>query len=116
MRNLREVPGVGVLSFNWDAIARLVETFGQDFDAKLSEAFIHSDVRTIAQAVAIGTGKTVDEIMLLSPPIVATSNAISVALNLAFHGPKGAPPAKGESNPPRWISWIKRAVMRSAPD
>lgn len=112
-RGEREITGVGTLRYDWDAVARLVDAFGPDFDAKLGAAFIHTDMSVIARAVAIGTGKTEDEIKAACPPIMPTINAIHAALNLAFHGQGKAPPVTpGESNPTGWILWIWRVARR----
>jgi len=96
------IPGLGLLHYDWDAIARLIDAFGQDFDSTISEAMVKNDMTAIATAVAIGLGPTVtpDEVKAVSPPIVPTVNAVMVALNLSFHGePTGAPHDEAEPNP-----------------
>lgn len=115
-RGEQSVPGLGVLTYDWDAIARLIDAFGQSFDTKLSEAMVSNDLDAIATAVAIGLGgeTTPEDVKRASPPIVPTVNAVMVALNLSFHGKKEAPAATGDGNPPRTSS-AKRAKRRSKP-
>lgn len=110
------VPGLGVLIYNWDAVAQLVAALGSDFDAKITAAATATDIKTIALAVAVGTGKTVAEVMTASPPYVPTAMAVIAALNVAFNGVKGAPPV-ADANPPRstasrLISSLRRALGR----
>lgn len=102
-RGEQYVPGLGTLNYDWDAIARLIDSFGQSFDAKLSEAMVSNDLDAIATAVAIGLGGgvTPDDVKKASPPIVPTVNAVMIALNLSFHGSKEAPAATGDGNPPK---------------
>lgn len=118
MRNEREVPGLGTLRYDWHAIGRLVEEFGQDFDAAISKASVLTDIDAIAKAVAIGLGDGIsaEDVKRASPPIVPTVQAVMEALNLAFHGQKGAPPADGKavSHPPR-TSLPPRGKRHSAP-
>lgn len=106
------VPGVGVLKFDWDRVAALVTELGQDFDARISQAAVTMDLDTMATAVAIGTGKTAEDVRKASPPIAATFDALSEALNRAFHGAKEAPPANGKANPPKATGSRKRARTR----
>lgn len=102
-RGEQTVPGLGVLKYDWDAIARLIDAFGQSFDSKLSEAMVANDLDAIAIAVAIGLGgeMTADDVKRASPAIVPTVNAVMLALNLSFHGDVEAPAASGGGNPTR---------------
>lgn len=96
-------------------IQTLIDEFGSDFDEAISTAARDMDVKTIARFVAIGSGRTVDEVIAESPPVVPTVSAIMEALNVAFHGQKEAPPASdGEANPPRSTSSGKRGGKRTA--
>lgn len=101
-RGEQDIPGLGTLKYDWDAIARLIDAFGQSFDTKLSEAMVSNDLEAIATAVAIGLGGewTPEAVKQASPPIVPTVSAVMVALNLSFHGSKEAPAATGDENPP----------------
>lgn len=113
------MPGVGVLVFKWDAIARLISELGPDWEQKIARVPANHDLSTLAVAVAVGTGKSYDEIMELSPPIFPTITATVAALNLAFHGKRESPQVAAE-NPPRpktlrrLISWLTSLSGRRA--
>lgn len=99
-----EVPGVGVIRYDWNAIANLIAEFGEDFDTAISTAAQKLDVDVIARAAAIGmVDTTAEDIKAAAPPIVPTVAAVLEALNLAFHGQREAPPAGDgtDSNPTR---------------
>ena len=85
------VNGVGVLVYDWDAIGRLVDALGADFDTKISEAATALDMKIIATALSIGAGVSVDDVMRASPPIRQAMDAINTAFILAFHGHTGVP-------------------------
>lgn len=115
-RGATSAPGLGELRYDWDAIARLVDVFGNDFDAKITAAALATDLDTIAKAAAIGCGKTAEQVKALSPTITPTVQAIMAALNLAFTGKREAPPVAGENPPNRnsgAISSPTRAKRRS---
>lgn len=79
---------------------QIVDQIGPDFDSKISHAAVVTDLDTIAKAVAIGAGVTVDQVRDASPPITATVTALIGALNLAFNGQREAPAAEPGENPP----------------
>jgi hypothetical protein len=115
-RGETSVPGLGTLRYDWDAVAKLIAEFGQDFDANISKSMAKMDLETIAKAVAIGLGITPEEVKRAAPPIVPTINAVMIALNLSFHGKSEAPVATG-GNPPKRsavTSSRKRGSKRSA--
>lgn len=120
-RGEQDIPGLGTLRYDWNAIARLIDAFGESFDATLSEAMMKNDLEAVATAVAIGLGGdwTADAVKEASPPIVPTINAVMVALNLSFHGQKEAPPAAA-GNPPnrkaRRTGSAKRGAKRTDAD
>lgn len=109
MRNAVDVPGVGTLRYDWDAIERLIAELGADFDARISKAAQTLDVGVLALVVAIGAGVSVDDVKRASPPITPTFGAVIAALNLAFHGQQEAQPSDGDANPTR-----RRATSSSA--
>jgi hypothetical protein len=110
-RGEAEVPGVGALRYDWDRIARLIDTLGPDFDAKISQAMATTDIATLAKVVAIGIpGCTPADVREVSPPILATHNAIRDALNLAFHGKREGAPGDPDENPPRRRSIWSRVL------
>ena len=116
-RGETEVPGIGVIRFDWDAIARLVDEFGAGFDSVISQAIVEADVEVLAKTVAIGAvdAITPEFVADVSPPITPTANAIMKALNLAFHGTEGAPAAERDENPPPWtllVRGVKRLLRR----
>lgn len=108
------MPGLGVLSYDWDAVARLVAALGSDFDTKITQAALETDMETLATAVAIGLGESVEYVKDISPPITLTVAAVMEALNLAFNGQREASPADGSENPPAAISSRKRGSKRTA--
>lgn len=94
--------GVGVIRFDWDAIANLKAQFGDNFDQAVSDAVQSLDVTAMSEILAAGTtAMTAAQIRKASPPVMEAGNAILTALNLAFHGERKAPPAKddGTENP-----------------
>lgn len=100
------------LRYDWHAIAKLIDTFGNDWDVKFTEAAATMNTEVIAQFVAIGSDATVDDVMKASPPITPTIGAITQALNLAFHGTKEAPHVEADENPPMMTegTWWSRLV------
>lgn len=108
-------PGLGVLQYDWDAVARLVAALGPDFDTKISHAAINTDLDTIALAAAVGLGETPEYVKDVSPPIASTAQAVMEALNLAFHGEVEAPAATGDANPTLWTSLVARVTRLFAP-
>lgn len=105
-----ELPGLGVIRFNHDALARVRDVLGPEWDKVLSDAMLTHDMETIDKVVAIGLGKSFEEVWAFSPPVVPTIEAVMVALNLAFHGQREAP-RDADENPPVLQGIISR--MRS---
>lgn len=93
------IDGVGhVIHFDWLAIQRLRTDYGVDFEEKIAEAELSFDMETLAKVLAVGLARhhdgeiTPEAIMRNPPPIVGAVQAVTEALNLAFHGAKEAPP------------------------
>lgn len=86
--------------YDWDAVARLVEALGPEFDGKIAEATTRLDLEVLAEALVIGLQRDWPEadaatIRRASPPIFEVQRAIGAALNLAFHGRE-----EGSAQPP----------------
>lgn len=92
-RGAVEIPGIGAIRYDWDAIGRLVAEFGHDFDVKITKASVTYDVDTIAAFIAAGSTASVADVKRASPPLAVAVAGVMAALNLAFHGTGKAPPA-----------------------
>jgi hypothetical protein len=107
-----ELAGLGVLKFDWERLAKLVDVLGPDFDTKLSKAALNYDLQTITVAISIGLGGVdADEIKRASPPLISAVGALMAALNIAFHGGKEPPQDAGE-NPPKRKSAATSSATR----
>lgn len=92
-----------VLVFDWDALARLSEELGTDFDTKIAQAGYDLDLSVLAVALTVGFRRewpeaTPEIIKRSGPPLVKVVEALGQALNLAFYGSREAP--TGPVNPP----------------
>jgi hypothetical protein len=89
--------------FDWDAIARLKNALGTDFDGKIAQAGSELDMETLAVALSVGLQRgwpkvSPTVVQAQSPPVVEVIRVLGDALNLAFYGNTEAPPAT--VNPP----------------
>lgn len=103
------------LRFTWDAIARLRQALGEDYDTVITQAFNTQDVESIAHVVSIGSVDDLDPaaVMAASPPVIPTINACLDAIHRAYYGPDGPPEALDE-NPrkARAATWWRRLTAR----
>lgn len=94
------------LVFNYDALERLQALLGASWEAELNGALLKSDVKIIAEVLAIGLearqpGKwSAEKIRALSPPLFAISQAITLAVKRAYWG-DGEPPELPSEDTPR---------------
>ena len=72
--------------YNWAGIKQIQEELGQDFEEKIAQACLDTDLDTLSKVLAIGTGFTAEEIQKASPPVVEVIEGITRAINYAFHG------------------------------
>ncbi len=72
--------------YNWAGIKRIQDELGQDFEEKIAQACLDTDLETLSKVLAIGTGLTVVEIQKASPPVLEVIEGITRAINYAFHG------------------------------
>lgn len=107
------------LRYSWAAILALREEFGDGFDSALTDAMMQMDLPRISTAIAIGLREdwpdcTADDVMRASPPISPSLAAVQKALELAFHGPEGAPPERPEN--PLLAAWSRlKATLSGLP-
>ncbi|HKJ75400.1 MAG TPA: hypothetical protein VKA19_14900 [Alphaproteobacteria bacterium] len=105
------------LAYDWNAIATLRSQFGADYFDKLAKAADESDVRFLAEVIAVGLRKhhdkppTPDEVISASPPIIPMIEAINTALTAANWGPDGPPEEDGSQNPPKNLPTLLRALF-----
>lgn len=110
------------LRFSWGAIEAIRADWGDDYAKRMGEAMDTPKLEDVAHLVAaIGDMKPA-EVMAWSPPIAATSQAISRAWQLAWFG--ADEPAKADpKNPPMalamlkalpGLSWLRRSAPASA--
>ena len=74
------------VSYDWLKIKQLQDRLGSNFEEAIGSACLNMDMDVLAEALSIGTGLEKIEIIAESPPIVESSDAITRALNYAFHG------------------------------
>lgn len=105
------------LRYDWDAVARLKAQFGEAFELRVADAIRTWDVDTLAELLSIGLRHdhpeaTPDAIKAASPPLGPCQQAITEALNLAFHGQREAPADPPENPPQAAVTWWKRLARR----
>ena len=89
------------LVFDWRALARMRAELGEDGQVRA----LGGDVEALAQLVEIGLarrhpGWDAGRVLDASPPLMATVDAVTKALNAAYFGP-GGPPEDPPENPPK---------------
>ena len=96
-----------ILRFDWNALARLREKYGQKYEEKVNQAFHVLAVADLAEIAAIGLaghheGITPDKVMELSPPVLPFYRALQEAFLLSLLGPEddGAADDDAEENEP----------------
>lgn len=72
--------------YNWEGIKRIQDELGLDFEEKIAQACLDTDLVTLSKILAIGTGLTAEEVQEASPPVLDVIEGITRAINLAFHG------------------------------
>lgn len=80
--------------FDYNALAAIRTAIGADPFRALAE----SDFDPFVQVLAIGSGRTVEEVNKASPPLVAAQEAVNRALTFAYFGADG-PPDEPEPEP-----------------
>lgn len=112
-----EIAGKRVLRYDWAALAKLRTALGKDFDGKISQALLESDVEVLAVVLSCGLSPalTPEEIKKASPPVIAVAGPIETALRYAYFGGEG-PSGKPAENPPQSPSamvwrWLSRRLL-----
>lgn len=110
------------LRFTWGVMAELLAQFGDDWDAQLNDALGKTDTKTVADFLAVITGKDASVFMESSPPWLHVQTALNVAYSLALQGvpsPEEAEVSKEERSSedgplPSGKSWsaVGRRLMR----
>jgi len=72
--------------YDWVRIKHIQDELGLDFEEKIAQACLDTDLVTLSKVLAIGTGLTAEEIQKASPPVLTVIESITRAINLAFHG------------------------------
>ncbi len=109
-----------VVYYNWAGIKRIQDELGLDFEEKIAQACLDTDLETLSKVLAIGTGLTVAEIQKASPPVLDVIEGITRAINLAFHGTEEPVPVNPlisllkKMNPLTWFSRRKKPHIATA--
>ncbi len=86
------------VAFDWDALAKLKDAIGPEFDVKIAQAGYELDTAVLAVALSVGLKQhwpevTPEIVKEASPPLIEVIEALERALHPAFYGSK-------EANPP----------------
>lgn len=98
------------LKFDWRALDRLQEHYGDDFIERVTSGLDDLLIVDLAVVAASASGKTAEQIMALSPPILPLANACKLAWSHAWNG--GEPYSEGETEPGKKEAWLTSLVSR----
>ena len=106
--------------YNWAGIKRIQDELGLDFEEKIAQACLDTDLEMLSKILAIGTEFTAEEIQKVSPPVLDVIEGITRAINYAFHGvevPVPVNPLMGlvrKLNPLIWFSKRRKPHIATA--
>ena len=106
--------------YNWQGIKQIQDELGKDFEEKIAQACLDTDLETLSKVLAIGTEFTAEEIQKASPPVLEVIEGITRAINFAFHGteePVPVNPLKAvvrKLNPLIWFSRRRKPHIATA--
>lgn len=115
-----EVP----LKLTWASFSKLEQELGPDWVQKISAAAENLDPKTLAIALSVASGRSVDWWMEKSPPFILMASSLNRAVLASFYGTSDKDKAEkrakalaqeagdAKKDPPKGRGWLKRLTSR----
>lgn len=79
-----------VLRFTWDALIRMHDAWGEDFEKRVGQAVRGRNLRDLAFIVSVSGGPPEDDVIARGPAILALRDCLEVAWAWAYNGYEAA--------------------------